>query len=278
MMSSDHIIEVDEASFQSDVIAYSNTVPVMVVFWAAWSQPCQMLIPILERLAKEANGSFRLAKVNSDDTPNLNVQLDIRTLPTVKAFHKERLVNEFTSLQSQDFVREFIRNLVPAAGSLELERAQGLLDMKKYKKAAESFRNALKSDPDNSAALLGLAKSLLAQGEASGSLAVLMDFPAGKQYAAAQQLVPLAQLVSKLETSPDYFLRDNLSIIFRRALSLVRMGNLPAAADGLLEILRQDKNFRSGDVRRAMVGLLTMMDEKDPETREYRNELASILF
>ncbi|MGD2028134.1 MAG: tetratricopeptide repeat protein [Anaerolineales bacterium] len=278
MMSSDYIIEVDEANFQSDVITYSNTVPVVVEFWAEWSQSCQILTPILERLAKEANGSFRLAKVNSDDTPNLNVQLGIHTLPTVKVFHKERLVNEFTGLQTEGFVREFLKNLVPAAGSLELERAHGLLEMKKYKKAAKSFRNALKTDPDNSAALLGLAKSLLAQGDASGSLAVLMDFPAGKQFAASQQIIPLAQLVSKLETSPQAFSEDELGIIFRRALTLVQMGNLPGAADGLLEVLRRDKNYRGGEGRQAMVGVLAMMDENNPETREYRNELASILF
>lgn len=278
MMSSDYIIEVDEVNFHTDVIAYSNTMPVVVDFWADWCQPCHLLTPILENLTNEAPGSFRLAKVNADLTPNLNFQLGIVTLPTIKAFHKERLVNEFTGAQNPPFVRDFIKNLVPIPTSLEMERAKGLLTMKEYKRAAKSFRTALKANPDNTAALLGLAKSLLAQGDASGALAVLMDFPPGKDFTTAQQIIPLAQLVSKLETSPDDFEKDDLAMMLRRSLTLVQKGNLPAAADGMLEILRQDKRFQSGIVRQAIVGLLAVMDEDAPETREYRQELASILF
>jgi putative thioredoxin len=278
MMSSEHIIEVDETSFQNEVVVYSNTIPVIVDFWAEWCYPCHTLTPILEKLVMEANGAFRLAKVNADENPNLTMQLGIRSLPAVKVFHKSQLVNEFVGLQSEGFVRDFLRNLVPSASSLELSRAQGLLEMKQYDKASIAFRKTLKSDPDNTAALLGLAKSLIAQGEASDALAVLMDFPAGKQYSDAQQLIPLAKSVSKLATAPDHFLQGNLSITFRHALKLITLGNLPAAADGLLEILRQDKNFLKGEVRQAMVGLLILMDEKNPETREYRKELTSILF
>jgi putative thioredoxin len=278
MVSSDHIIEVDEANFHTDVITYSNTMPVVVVFWAEWSQPSHLFTPILEKLVNETPGAFRLAKVNADTTPNLNMQLGIVTLPTVKAFHRERLVNEFTGVQNPPFVREFIKNLVPVPSNLEIERANGLLSMQNFKQAAVSFRKALKSNPNNSSALLGLAKALLAQGDASGSLTVLMDFPAGKDFTTAQQIIPLAQMVSKLETNPKAFEQDNLAIMLGRSLTLVKKGNLPAAADGLLEILRQDKRYQDGTARQAMVGLLALMDQDNPETREYRNELASVLF
>jgi putative thioredoxin len=277
MMSSKHIIDVDEASFPNEVIAYSNTTPVVVDLWAEWCQPCHMLTPILEKLAQEMNGAFRLAKVNADENPNLTIQLGVRSLPTVKAFHRGQLVNEFMGVQSESFVRDFLRNLVPSAGNLALERAEGLMGMQEYQAAAQSFRQALKADPDNGAALLGLAKSLLVQGEPADALGVLLDFPAGKQFADAEKLADLARSVSRLETEPED-LDDDLMISFRRALTLVKKGNLPAAADGFLGILRQDKNYRGGEVRRAMVGLLVLMDDNDPETRLYRNELASVLF
>jgi len=278
MMSSNHIIEVDETSFQNEVVVYSNTTPVLVDFWAEWCQPCHMLTPVLEKLATEANGAFRLAKVNADENPNLTMQFGITSLPAVKVFHKSQLVNEFVGLQTEGFVREFLRNLVPAAGSLELERAKGLLNMRQFDKAAVAFRKTLQADPDNSAALLGLAKSLLARGDASDALAVLMDFPAGKLFTEAEQLIPLAKAISKLETTPDYFLDEDLRIAFRHALKLITLGNFPAAADGLLEILRQDKKFLDGEVRQAMVGLLILMDENHTETREYRKEFTSVLF
>ena len=220
MMSSKHIIDVDEASFPNDVIAYSNTVPVVVDLWAEWCQPCHMLTPILEKLATEMDGAFRLAKVNADENPNLNIQLGVRSLPTVKAFHRSQLVNEFVGLQSEGFVRDFLRNLIPSAGNLSLERAEGLLIMGDYQSAVQAFRQTLKADPDNGAALLGLAKSLLVQGETADALAVLMDFPACKQFADAEKLSHLARSISSLATEPDTLDEDVLTISFHRALSL----------------------------------------------------------
>jgi putative thioredoxin len=277
-MTSDHIIDVTEASFQNDVIVYSSTVPVVVYLWAEWCQPCHLLTPMLEKMVYEMAGGFRLARINADENPNLNIQLGVRNLPTVKAFHHGQMVNEFAGLQSEEFVRGFLRNLIPGASSLELARAEGLLGMKQYPEASQAFRKTLKSDPENGAALLGLAKSLLAQGETGSALAVLMDFPAGKQLSEAETLADLARSISLLADANIEDEEDELLVSFTRALNLVSRGNLHAAADGFLGILRQDKNYRKGEVRRAMVGLLSLMDDNDPETRAYRNELSSVLF
>jgi putative thioredoxin len=278
MMSSDHIIEVDEASFQNEVVAYSSTIPVAVLFWAEWSQPSHALTPLLEKLATEMNGAFRLAKINADETPNLNIRLGVHSLPAVIAFHRGQLVEQFDGVQSETYLREFLGKLVPAAGSLELERANGLLKMKRYLKAAKAFRKSLKVDPDNGPALLGLAKALIAQGEAGDALGVLINFPEGREFTDAENLADLGRSLAKLKTDPDHFLRDDLGASFHRALTLISKGNLPAGADGLLGILKEDKRYLDGEARRAMVGLLVLMDDDDPETRQYRNEFASVLF
>ncbi|MEN8240425.1 MAG: tetratricopeptide repeat protein [Chloroflexota bacterium] len=277
MMSSENIIEVNEASFQHEVIIYSNTTPVVVDFWAEWSQPCRVLSPILEKLATEANGAFRLAKVNADENPNLTMQLNIQSLPSVKAFARGQKVNEFSGAQTESTIREFLRSLAPDAGDLDIERGRGLMRMQQWEKAALSFKKSLKTSPDNTAALLGLAKTHLAQGDPSAALPILMAFPAGKELSAAEQLGDLAAALTKTSTETDHFPNDDLGAAYQQALKLITIGNLPAAADGLLDILRTDKKFLNGEVHRSLLGLLVLM-ESHPEERKYRAELASVLF
>jgi putative thioredoxin len=277
MMSSEHIIEVNEASFQNDVVLYSQTTPVVVDFWADWCQPCHMLSPILEKLAHEAGGAFRLAKLNADENPNLTMAFNVRGLPSVKGFSKGQVVAEFVGAQPEGAVRDFLRKLAPTQSDLNLEKGRSLLRASHWADAAEAFRQVLKSRPDDGAALLGLAKTHLAQGRPADALVILREFPAGPSYAAAGNLLPLAQAMARLEHTPADE-DDDLAAVYAGALRLVGRGNLAAAADGLLEVLRRDKNHGGGAARRALVAVLELMPPDAAETRDYRREFSSLLF
>ena len=278
MMSSEFIIEVTESDFQYEVLGYSNTKPVVVDFWAEWCQPCHMLTPILEKLAKEANGAFRLAKVNADENPNLTMQFKIASLPTVKAFHKGQVVAEFVGGQTELMIRDFLRKLAPTVGDLALEKGQSLLKMQNWNTASDAFRKALKKNPDNGAALLGLAKSLIAQGDPGKALVILREFPTSKELKTAENLLPLAEAMGRLKDSPESDLDDEMGAAYHQVIRLVGLGNLPASADGLLDILKAEKNYLDGEARQVMVAVLELMDPNSEETRKYRGELGSVLF
>ena len=80
------VIEVTLTNFQRDVIDASQRMPVLVDFWAPWCQPCQALTPRLEALTVSYAGRVRLAKINSDDNPELARRFSVRGIPNVKAF------------------------------------------------------------------------------------------------------------------------------------------------------------------------------------------------
>ena len=282
MMASDFIVDVSEADFDYEVLAYSQQAPVVVDFWAEWCVPCRVLGPILERTAQEANGSFRLARVNVDDNPNLALRLLVRSIPAVKAFKGGKMVAEFTGAQPEPKVREFLRTLVPSQDDLTLEKAISLFQMQQPKSAEKAFREVLEKTPDNTVAQLGLVKSLLIQGRATECQGLLRNFPASREYSSAEIIRPLTNALVHLEngnlTASDMENENNLDAAYRNSMRLFQRGNIPATLDGLLDILRQDKRYREGEVRRVILGILELLGESHPLTRQYRNELASVLF
>lgn len=278
MTLSENIIDVTEASFEQDVIMQSHERPVVVDFWAEWCGPCRMLGPILERLALERGGDFTLAKVDVDQNPGLSVRYGVQGIPAVKAFLNGEVVGQFVGAQPEDRVRKFIDNLAPNPSEEAVADALSLLGTRHYQEAETAFRQVLDEDETNSAAALGLVHALLMQGQGEEALEWINDFPAGTEWAEATKLKPLAQLLVEAEACDQLEHDDPLEAQLHHAADLVRRGNLAAAMDGLLGILREDKRYRQGMPKEILLGIFSMLGDEDPMTREYREELASVLF
>ncbi len=277
-MTPDFIMDVSEADFEYKVLTYSRNVPVVVDFWATWCRPCKVLSPLLEQLAVDAKGSFRLARVDVDQNPNLTMQYNIRSIPTLKAFSNGEVVADLVGAQPEPRLREFLTQIVPPSlKTLSLEKASNLLEGHQWQTAEGMYREFLGQDPDNPAALLGLVKALLAQGQSGEALQILRNFPASRQYAQAELILPLAEALKALQqdTLPD---ETDLDAAFRNSIRLATRGNYPAALDGLLGIIKEDKRYRNGVARQVFLGILEILGEEDELSRQYRTELASLLF
>lgn len=276
MALSEHILDVDETTFEQDVVMRSHQAPVVVDYWAPWCGPCRILGPILERLAIEGGGSFTLAKVNVDENPNLALRYGVRGIPAVKAFRNGEVSSEFVGAQPEPMVRRFVEQLAPGPGEEAVEEAMSLLGTRHYPEAEAAFRQVLAEDDSNASAALGLVQSLLMQGGGREALEILQDFPSGVEWATAERLLPLATLMVEAEEAIET--DDPLEARLYRAAHLFGRGNLPAAMDGLLDILREDKKYRQGLPKDVMLAMFTLLGDEDPLTRRYRDELASVLF
>jgi putative thioredoxin len=159
-----------------------------------------------------------------------------------------------------------------------LEKGLSLLALQQTQEAEKAFRQVLRTTPESAAALLGLAKSLLLQGKVQESYAILMKFPASREYSSAQTLLPLSQALVRIEKGETFDSEEPFDPAFFNALRLERRGNVEAAMDGLLDILREDKHYRDGEAQRIMVAILELLGDSNPVARQYRGELATILF
>ncbi|HEY5671486.1 MAG TPA: tetratricopeptide repeat protein [Anaerolineales bacterium] len=277
MMASDNIIDVSEADFEYQVLAYSQHIPVVVDFWAEWCVPCRTLGPMLERLTLEAGGAFRLAKVNVDQNQNLSLRYNVRSIPAVKAFRDGKMVSEFVGMQPEPKLKEWLRALTPSSTDLLLEKGLSLISEGEWVSSQEAFQEILKVNPDSAPALFGLAKSILAQGQVGEAQRILQSLPPSREFARAEALLPLTKALIRQQNGENNH-DQPLEAAYQRALRLILRGNIPASLDGLLDILREDKYFRDGEVRQVILGLFELMGDENPVTRQYRQELASVLF
>jgi putative thioredoxin len=277
-MNSENIISVTETDFEYEVIAYSQNTPVIVDFWADWCRPCKSLSPLLETLAAESNGAFRLAKVDVDANPNLALRCKVRSLPTVVAFSEGALVANFVGLQPEERVREFIAQILPPSpANLLVEKGNSLLADEKLLQAKAAFQEGLEIDKLSPGALLGLMKINLRQGNPAEAYQILRGFPACREYNQAEALLPLIRSLEEMQKG--LLLHDtDLDTAFENSLRLALKGNLYASLDGLLDVLRQDKHYRRDRARQVALALLELVDPQGTQTLQYRKELTAILF
>ena len=278
MSYSEYILDVDEATFEGEVILRSHEIPVVVDFWASWCGPCRILGPLLERLAIEAGGSFLLAKVNVDENPGLSVRYGVQGIPAVKAFKQGQVDTEFVGAQPEPFVRSFIGNLAPSDAEVAVENARSLLVTHHWEQAEASFQEIYEMDETNAPAALGLLESLLMLGKGEDALRIIAVFPPGNEWATAERHKPLAALLAEVEENGPRDLDDALAAELYQAARLIGLGNLPAAMDGMLDILREQKNYRDGLPKKVLLALFAIIGDQDTLTQQYRDELASVLF
>jgi len=276
--------DTDAAGFVRDVIEASREVPVVVDFWAPWCAPCRALKPVLEKLASEYQGRFRLAKLNTDEHPAIAGEYGVRGIPNVKAFVDGAVAAEFTGALPESQVRQFLEKLIPSPAQ-QLRRAArddvwgGRLD------AAEAkLREALTLDERLYAARVDLAEVLLARGDAAAAAQALDDVPDIERDDRARQLASRIDVARKAAGLADVVtLRsavaarpDDLEARISLAERLVADGDHAAALDAYLEVVRRDRHALRDRARRGMLDVFRLAADGDLVST-YRRRLAAEL-
>jgi putative thioredoxin len=148
-------------SFETDVLARSAAVPVVVDFWAAWCGPCRVLGPVLERLAESSEGEWELAKVDVDAHQDIAGRYGVSGIPAVKMFVDGNVVGEFTGALPQQMVAQWLKRFLPAKSAKETARAEELIARGNPEEAGEILKSILVSEPDNRHVRTVLAATLL---------------------------------------------------------------------------------------------------------------------
>jgi putative thioredoxin len=281
-----HSFDATTATFEQAVLERSKTVPVLVDFWAPWCAPCRALKPILEKLAVEFDGRFALAKVNTDESPEVASRYGVRGIPNVKAFVGGALVDEFTGALPESGVRAFLQRLIPSE-SENLRRAAAANRAQGDIAAAEAgLREAVALDPANLDARIDLAAMLVAREDYAGAEDELAAVPEEARddrataiaakialWRRGQSLPDLATLKSQVDARPE-----DLDARLGYADRLAAEGRFAAALDELIEVVRRDRGERRERARKTVLALFGMAADQPDLVGQYRRKLAGALY
>ena len=281
-----HSFDTGTEAFERNVLQASERVPVLVDFWAPWCAPCRALTPILEKLAGEYQGRFLLAKVNSDEHPQLSAQFGVRGIPNVKAFVDGKLADEFTGALPESGVRAFIDRLIPTPGEKLRRTARALVTQGDFDGAERHLRSAVELEPANHALRLDLVELLLAKNSHAEADEMFAPIPererderADKLYSVlalwkkSQQLPAIGELEAKLASNPDD-LPSRLALGER----LVADRRYEPALAALLEVVRKDRGALRTSARKLMVEVFNLAEDQSVLVSEYRKLLAGALY
>ena len=284
MNESTYAFDASESDFAERVVAASHTVPVVVDFWAPWCGPCKTLKPILERLAAEYGGRFLLARVNSDEAPELSSGYQVRSIPSVKAFVGGRIVDEFVGVLPEAALRQFLDRLQPSPAELMRNEARKLAAGEAFADAIALLHKAVAEDPRHESARLDLAELLVRQRD-FGAAETVLDHLFVDEVERAQALratLSLASAGGDIEALRAAVDRDDSDpaahLAFGRALAA--NGDHAGALEQLLASVRLDHRLDDQLARRTMLQLFDLLatdPAHDELVREYRRSLASAL-
>lgn len=286
-----HVFEAGAANFETDVLQTSLKTPVLVDFWATWCGPCKTLGPILEKLAGEYAGAFRLAKIDCDTEQQLAGMFGVRSIPTVVLIKDGQITDMFSGALPESQVREFLKRhqIVPAS---QIEAPSTDADeptpapAETPQAAMARLQKALAANPDDAGLKLDLALARARSGETGDAHATLNALPVdlaeddrartlAAMLALQQSLANIpasADLLARVEKDPgDFAAHDGLAV---RQL----LGGQPAEAmQHWLTILAGDRNWNDGLARKRLLDAFRIVDDA-PLVAATRRKMSSLLF
>ncbi|GAA5182300.1 tetratricopeptide repeat protein [Rugosimonospora acidiphila] len=253
------IIDVTEATFQTEVLERSLTIPVIIEFWSPRSESSKQLATVLEKLAIEGNGAWVFARVDTDTNPRLADALQLPGIPAAFVAIGGRLAPGFTGAVPENQLRPFIAEVCQAAGvqvetpaDPRLEAADDALMSGDLEAAEQAYRKVLAESPADAIAEAGLAQvGLLRRIEGADPAAALAAAQAAPDDIAAQTLAADIEVVS---------------------------GQAEVAYKRLVDLVRRTFGADRESVRQHLVSLFTVAGPDDPAVIAARRALASALF
>ncbi len=262
--------------FQRDVIERSRELPVVVDFWAEWCGPCRALSPILEKLAREQQDRWALAKVDTEVFQEEAMRYGISSIPNVKMFSDGAVVGEFVGALPEYAVRQWLAGVLPGKHADTLQEARELLASGDDTGARRLLESIVAGDPADKEARTLLATTILFENPGR-SEELVRDIDDPKLSEMVETVRTLSRLFGMLD-HPEHMSESPTAAEYRNAITTLRRKDFEGALEVFIGIIRSDRYYDDDGARKACIAIFRWLGEDHPVTARYRREFSTALY
>jgi putative thioredoxin len=267
----------DVTNFSEQVLDRSFQTPVLVDFWAEWCGPCKTLGPVLERLADENGKRWALAKLDTEQFPDVAAQYGVRGIPNVKLFVDGKVEAEFTGALPERAVRQWLEKVLPSEYRKLTEQAEALLASGNTEAAKELLEKVVEAEPANVPARVLLARIYVPTDPDRAAQLVEAIEEDSNLFLVVEGIRTIAELKRKARRA-DALPESGVKKKYLDAIEALGQLDFDSALHKFIEVLREDRYYDDDGPRKACIAIFKYLGENHNTTLKYRREFSSALY